>query len=209
MERTFEGLVERWFDRGNNGFGFLDSGLFFSERDVVGSWCGSVAWAKIPGTPVTFSKRVSQSKKFPGQTPIVAYNVTAGFPEEPSESLETYREVSRVREWNGRFGTLVRECGNELFFHRDSITNENRIAQIQIGHFVYHGVNIRENGKWRAEPIELYNPEEQSRLQLGLPAYESTPITDEPVVETSLVLTPEFRSKSFLEIIKERKRCGS
>jgi hypothetical protein len=174
--KRFDGTVAVFF--ADKGWGFLslghDARIFFHDRDVRGDWRGSTGWARIAATPVTFLKKKTSSRKHPGQTLLAAADVAPVFEESATEDLSTYREVSRVREWNGVFGELVRECGSILFFHKTSVI-QGRAAGIQIGDFIFHGVSQRDDGRWRASAIQLYSTDEQQRLQQGLPAYEAVP----------------------------------
>jgi cold shock CspA family protein len=193
-DKRFEGEIGVFYP--DKGWGFLTldggSGLFYHERDVRGDWRGSVARAKIPGTPVTFIKKLRNSTKYPGQTLGAADDVAPVFDEPATEDLANLREVSKVHKWNGKFGELIRECGSVLFFHATSVVQSERLADLQIGDFVFHGISQREDGRWRASDIELYSRVEQQRLQQGLPAYEVAESVVEPASE---LLTPANRKK--------------
>jgi cold shock CspA family protein len=211
-DKRFEGEIGVFYP--DKGWGFLSadgggSGLFYHERDVRGDWPGSTAWAKVPGTPITFTKKTTNSRKYPGQTLVAADDVASVFPEEPAtEDLANLREVSKVHKWNGKFGELIRECGSVLFFHATSVVQSDRLADLQIGDCVFHGISQREDGRWRASDIELYSREEQQRLQEGLPAYEVEleTIKAESVVEpASELLTPANGKKTLLELIQEKR----
>ncbi len=217
-QKRFNGEIAVFYP--DKGWGFLEvdpnvarksgggGGLFYHERDVRGDWRGSAAWAKIPGTPVTFIKKLRNSTKYPGQTLAAADDVAPVFDEPATEYLANLREVSKVHKWNGRFGELIRECGSVLFLHATSVIQSERLADLQIGDFVFHGISQREDGRWRATEIELYSRAEQQRLQQGLPAYEVEP---EPELEPAVVdavselLTPTNRNKTLLELIRERR----
>ena len=210
-QMRFEGTIGVFYPNKNWGFISVDTagvrrsgpGLFFHERDLRGDWRGSVAWGKIPGTPVTFKTKRNPSTKYPGQTLVSADDVAPIFEEPATESLDTYREVSRVRTWNGKFGTLARDCGSELFFHRSAILQDDRASRLQIGDLVFHGVGQRDDDRWRAIEIQLYSAGEQERLQQGLPAYE---VESEPIIEPiSDLLSPINRQKTLLELIKENQ----
>jgi hypothetical protein len=202
-----EGVVKHFLP--DRKFGFIVTGnveLHFHLNSIRRDWRGSVAHATTPGAPVTFIKRDSGPK-------AGADDVCGIFMEEQRTPLEDWREVSRVKEWNGRFGELTREGedgGDPLFFHRNQIVehNRNRIPFIEIGNLVYHGVGTLGFDRcgrpsWVATNIELYSDDEQDRLQRGLPAYEEP----EPVVEpASELLTPVNRSKTIRELIEEKRR---
>jgi cold shock CspA family protein len=203
-QRRLDGTVAVFFP--DRGWGFLsldhDANLFFHERDIRPDWKGSTAWGKVPGTPITYLKRVSASKKHAGATSVAADDVAPVFEDAPAEDLATYREVSKVRTWNSCFGALIRECGSELFFHKSSII-QGRASDIQTGHFLFHGISQREDGRWCATDTQLYSFEEQQRLQQGLSAYEVEPVA-EPVSE---LLTAANRNKTLIELIREKREC--
>jgi hypothetical protein len=213
-DKRFEGEIGVFYPDKSWGFLSADGGgsrLFYHERDVRGDWRGSVAWAKIPGTPVNFTKKTTSSRKYPGQTLVAAADVASVFVDDSAaEVLTVYREVSRVHKWNGRFGELIRECGSILFCHATSVVQSERLADLQIGDYVFHGISQREDGRWRAGDIELYSREEQQRLQEGLPAYEVEleTIKAASVVEpASELLTPANRKKTLLELIQEKRNA--
>jgi hypothetical protein len=211
-QKRFDGTVAVFFD--GPGWGFLsigqdsDSRLFFHVRDVRPDWRGSTSWVKVVGTPVTFTKKINSSRKFPGQKLPAAADVAPVFVDDSAiENLATYREVSRVRAWNGRFGELLRDCGSTLFFHRSSVI-QGSAADVQINDYVYHAVSQREDGRWRASEIQLYSRDEQSRLQQGLPAYEieaePDPIAPDATIE---ILSAANRKKTLLDLVQEKRNA--
>jgi hypothetical protein len=205
--KRFDGEITVYYPDDHWGFLRTQSGdrLFFHERDVRGDWRGSTAWVRIQGTPVTFTVKHKASKKYSGQIFAAADDVAPVFQDPPTESLETYREVSRVREWNGCFGNLTRECGSVLFFHRSALI-QGRPSDVKVGDFLYHGVRQREDGRFGATAIQLYSHVEQDRLQRGLPAYEVEP-EEEPESAVSELLTPANRNKTIHELIEEKRRA--
>jgi len=226
-QKRFEGFVAVFYP--NKFYGFItqdlpgttsSSGIYFGARDVQPDWRGSTAYAWTPGTPVSFQLVKRPSNKYNGNW-VVADDVRPVFAEEPSESLETYGEISSVQTWNGRFGELLREDGDVLFFHKNSVVDrfEGRLVNLSIGDFVYHGVGKRDDGRWCAIAIELFSETEQARLQRGLPAQEpeSEPepesafvLAPEPAVVThrpqSECLRPENKNRSLFELILERRK---
>ena len=133
------------------------------------------------------------------------------FTDEPTESLETYGETSCVRTWNGRFGELLREDGDTIFFHKNSVMDrfEGRLVNLSVGDYVYHGVGKRDDGRWHAVAIELFSEAEQERLQQGLPAQEpelepepeSASLVAAPALSGDSVLAPEKCNKTLLQLI--------
>ena len=98
---SFQGLVVRWFGEKKFGFISYEHGgqqleAFFSRRSVCADWKGSRAWA-TGNAVVVFDLDGKQTE---GQKRPAATNVTQCFVDnEERESLETYREVSRVGWW--------------------------------------------------------------------------------------------------------------
>jgi hypothetical protein len=221
--KRLEGFVAVFYPEKLYGFITLDvpgtsscSGIYFGTRDVRPDWKGSTAHAWTPGTPVSFLQGKRPSKKY-GGTWTSADDVCPLFTEEPTESLETYCETSRVRSWNGRFGELLREDGDTLFFHKASVLDRftERLINLNVGDWVYHCVAKRDDGRWHAVVIELFSEAEQVRLQQGLPAQELE-AEPEPQLERrcpseiqvghkSQLLRPENKNKSLLELILEQR----
>jgi cold shock CspA family protein len=206
--KRFEGFVAVFYPDKFYGFitedlpGTHSSGIHFGTRDIRPDWRGSTTHAWTPGTPVSFLKISRPSKKGVG-TWTSASDVCPIFTEEPRESLQTYRETSRVREWNGRFGELLREDGDTIFFHKDDVRDqfEARLANIKVGDYVFHAVGQRDDDRWKATNIELFSEMEQTRLQQGLSAQEPEP-EPEP---TSVLLSPGNCKRTLLELIQQRK----
>jgi hypothetical protein len=184
------------------------AGIYFKASDVRPDWRGSTAHAWTPGTPVSFLLAKHPSRKYNG-TWTVADDVCPLFTDEPTESLETYGEISCVRTWNRCFGELLREDGDVLFFHKNSVVDrfKHRLVNLSVGDYVYHGVGKRDDGRWHAVAIELFSEAEQARLQQGLPAQELEP-EPAPVAAPALtpdsVLAPATCSLPLIEIIKRR-----
>lgn len=222
--KRFEGFVAVFHPEKFCGFitqdppGTISSpGIYFSARDVRPDWKGSTAYAWTVGTPVSYVLGKHPSRKY-GGTWNIADDVCPLFVDEPTESLETNGETSRVRTWNGCFGELLREDGDTLFFHKASVLDrfKCRLVSLNVGDWLYHGVGKRDDGRWHAVDIELFSAEEQERLQQGLPAQE---VESEPEPEPDTVLAlapsvvehksellrPENRSKSLLELIAARR----
>ena len=193
------------------GSGRRAPGLHFGVGDIRPDWKGSTSHCWVQGTPVSFVKIQRPSKKFGGGMWTSASDVCPQFVEEPSESLETYGETSRVRSWNGCFGDLQRECGDTLFLHRSSVADrfKHLLINLSVGDYVYHRVGKRDDvRRWHAIDIELFSEVEQARLQSGLPAQESEPaplaVTTEPELIPE-VLAPSNRAKTFLQLALEKR----
>jgi cold shock CspA family protein len=208
----FQGVVKRWCTEKLFGFiSYVHCGreceAFFTMHQVVADWKGSRGWAIVPNTPVNFEfeEGVSPINK-PNLPRPCAENIRAAFADPEEESLETYREVSRVKVWGDKgYGFLIRPCGDEIFFHASWLVDRSRSEEIKRGDFIYHGVECTGFAKtvehpWDACCIELYSPEEQTRLQAGLPLEEPIPETE------SELLQPEFRNVPLIEIVKRRKK---
>ena len=208
VKKRFNGQVSVFHRDKNWGFLQLENdrnGLFFHARSCRGDWRGSWAWSTVPGTPVTFTKAVKPSRKFTGHMLTSAVDLAPVFEEQPAESLDTLREVSKLIEWNGNRGLLLREDASDLFLHKSDIFTSHLIRDLKVGHFVWHGVGQRDDGRWKACSVELYSQAEQDRLQRGLSAYEVEPVAvSEPA---SNLLTPEKRNKTLLELIQEKRKC--
>jgi hypothetical protein len=194
-QKRFEGFVAVFYPEKFSGFITPDApgttsspGIYFKASDARPDWKGSTAHAWIPGTPVSYIRVNQPSRKYPNWT--VADDVCPLFTEEPSESLETYGEISCVRTWNRCFGELLREDGDLLFFHKNSVVDQHkgRLIDLNVGDYIYHGVGKRNDGRWHAIAIELFSEIEQARLQQGLPAQEPE---SEPEPESAFVLAPE------------------
>jgi hypothetical protein len=211
--KRFEGFVAVFYPEKFQGFITTDapgtsnsSGIYFRARDVRPDWKGSTAHAWIPGTPVSYIRVSQPSRKY--KTWTVADDVCPLFTEEPSEDLETYGETSCVRTWNGCFGELLREDGDVLFFHKASVIDrfKDRLINLNVGDWVYHGVAKRDDGRWHAVAIELFSEAEQARLQQGLPAQEPEQEFEPTVVDPpSELLRPENCRRTLLELIQQRR----
>jgi len=111
-----------------------------------------------------------------GQHRVIAVDVHPVFREEEATvSLEDHCEVSQVTRINsGRCSLWMRrEDGSEIFLHKDKVLPEHlqRFREIQIGDFIYHGIDNRvDRDRWAATRAEIFSREEQTRLQQGLPA---------------------------------------
>jgi hypothetical protein len=123
---------------------------------------------------------------------------------EEHESLETYREVSRVVDFNPQngLGFLLRDCGDRLPFHEKQILDRTRARRepVKVGDFIYHGVEL-DNVGLQAHQIKLYSPEEQKRLQAGLPLEEPVPVPPDEGI-----LNSEFRNMPLIEIMRRKKQ---
>jgi hypothetical protein len=211
-KQRFEGFVAVFYPERFYGFITQDlpgtsssSGIYFGAREIRPDWKGSTAHAWTPGTPVSYLLAKQPSRKYKG-TWTVADDVCPLFTEEPSESLETYGETSRIRSWNGCFGELQRECGDTAFFHKNSVVDrfKGSLINLNVGDYVYHGVGRRDDGRWHAVALELFSAAEQARLQQGLPALEPE-LEPEPVS----VLAPATRDKPMLQLVLERRNKKS
>lgn len=206
-----EGVVRIYYP--DKQFGFIQQSespnspcLHFHSNSIVRDWRGSVSHATTAGKPVTFVKRMNRPDGLAD-----AYDVRGIFIEEHSTTpLAEHREISKVHKWSGRFGELIREDGGDpLFFHKDSIVQQERISEIEVGDFVYHGIGVRGRDRcghpnWAADYVELYSRAEQKRVQLGLPAYELDDECDS-AAEPSDLLTLENRRKTLWEIMQEKR----
>jgi hypothetical protein len=213
-QKRFEGFVQVFYPE--KFYGFLSQslpgaechapGIHFGARNIVPDWKGSTSYAWAEGTPVSFVLIKRPSKKFNGAMWTSADDVCPLFAEEPTESLETYAETSRVRSWNGRFGEFQRECGDVLFFHRKSVADrfKHLLINLNVGDWVYHRVGKRDDKRWHAIDVELFSEAEQARLQQGLLAQEPEPAV-EPVPE---ILATQNRNKSIVRLIADRRRHG-
>lgn len=226
-QKRFEGFVAAFYPEKFHGFITQDlpgtssgAGIYFRASDVRPDWKGSTAHAWIPDTPVSFLLTKHPSRKY-GGTWVVAHDVFPLFTEEPSESLETYGETSCVRSWNRCFGELLRQDGDILFFHKNSVADrfKNHLINLNIGDWVYHRVHKRDDGRWCAVAIELFSEAEQARLQRGLsaqepelePEHEPQPV---PQVAASALahtsaLSPATKNVQILQLIREQKRRRS
>jgi hypothetical protein len=213
-EKRIDGFVRVFYH--DKYYGFLSEtengqGIHFNPRYAREDWKGCKCWLFVTGTPVRFGTEQNPSKKFPGVLWTSAIDIEPVFVDEDHESLETYSETSQVNMWNGRFGELRRECGDELFFHKDSIAAgfEYLLHNLQIGDFVYHRVGQRadrDNGSsWHAVDIEIFSEAEQDRLRRGLPAQEPevAPVATAPDPES--VLVSSARGKTLFELVAERR----
>lgn len=220
-QKRFEGFIAVFYPEKFHGFITPDapgtsssSGIYFRASDVRPDWKGTTAHAWIPGTPVSYLLAKHPSRKY-GGTWTVADDVCPLFTDEPTESLETYGETSCVRSWNRCFGELQRECGDLLFFHKNSVADrfKVRLLALNVGDFVYHGVGKRDDGRWHAVAIELFAEAEQARLQQGLPAQEPelepepepAPQLAAPALARDCVLAPDKCNKTLLQLILERR----
>jgi hypothetical protein len=131
-----------------------------------------------------------------------ADDVAPIFPMSDVENLQDYREVSEVRSKHFNHVFLTRPCGDQLFFHRNDVVNDqSRWDFLIVGSPVYHGVVCDDNGKWRACSAELYSYEELYEFQ-----HENDPQPESVVVEPqSELLRPENRKRTLLEITQSRK----
>jgi hypothetical protein len=222
--KRFEGFVAIFYPEKFYGFITQDvpgtsssSGIYFGARDIRPDWRGSTAHAWTPGTPVSYLLVKRPSKKFAG-TWTAADDVYPLFTDEiETESLETYGETSCVLKWNGRYGELLREDGDTLFFHKASVLDrfEGRLVNLSAGDYVYHGVGTREDGRWHAVDIELFSEAEQARLQQGLSAQEPesepepepqpAPLVAAPELTEDSLLAPARRNTPIIQLILEKR----
>ena len=108
---------------------------------------------------------------------------------------------------------LQRECGDTIFFHKDSVGDrfKHLLISLNVGDYVYHRIGKRYDGRWKAIDVELFSEVEQARLQRGLPAQEPEPESEsEPVLvaatpDPNSVLAPATRGKSLLQITLEKR----
>jgi hypothetical protein len=221
--KRFEGFVAVFYPEKASGFLTPDApgtgcspGIYFKASDVRADWKGSTTHAWIPGTPVSYIRVNQPSRKYGGSW-VVADDVCPLFTEEPSESLETYGETSRVLTWNRCFGELLRDDGDHIFFHKNSVADQfkHHLVNLKVGDYLYHSVGKREDGRWHAVAIELFSDEEQDRLQQGLPAQEPelepepAPLVAAPELTQDSVLTPATKNVPLLRLILERRKKKS
>jgi hypothetical protein len=217
-QKRLEGFVAVFYQEKLSGFITHDvpgtsssSGIYFGARDVRPDWKGSTAYAWIPGTPVSYVLVKRPSRKYK-ESWTVADDVCPLFTDEP-ESLETYGETSRVQTWNRCFGELLRDDGDVLFFHKNSVADryKGRLVNLNVGDYLYHRVGTREDGRWHAVDIEIFSEAEQARLQQGRPAQEPE---SEPEPEPELavavpefsVLAPATKNVPMIQLILEKRR---
>jgi hypothetical protein len=155
QQKRFEGFVAVFYP--DRFYGFITTalpgvgthapGIHFGTRDIRPDWRGSTSYAWTPGTPISFFRVKRPSKKYSGGTWTSADDVCPLFVEEQNESLVTYGETSRIRTWNGRFGEIQRECGDTLFFHRNSVADrfKHLLVNVNVGDFIYHRVAKRDD----------------------------------------------------------------
>jgi hypothetical protein len=221
----YEGIVQSFNEE--RQFGFIEyhdeSGrcktVFFMRdtRYCVPDEVGRVGDCAIPNTPVRFELVTEEHR---GVTRLAAKQVCPVFREPFVGNAEEHREVSRVRSFlQARHGGFLRrEDGSDLFFEREfaAALYRERFGFLNVGDFVYHGVEREADGSWKANNLEFYSEKEQARLQAGLPLSDPEPEPQSepqpepvPVVAVtyeSELLAPENRKKTLYEIMQERRR---
>lgn len=217
-----EGIVQNFNEEKN--FGFIDyeeergrcKPIFFL-RDIkhcVPDEIGRIGDCAVPNTLVRFELAKEDHR---GAVRAVARQICPVFREPFVGSVEEHREVSRVRTFlQARHGGfLQREDGSCLFFEREfaAALYRERFSFLNVGDYVWHGVERETDGSWKANNLEFYSDEEQARLQAGLPLSNPEPepqpepvlATVVPVTYESDLLAPANRKKTLLEIIKTKK----
>ena len=78
--------------------------------------------------------------------------------------------------------------------------HEDRICDLRVDDYIWHGVGQRPSGDYEAAPIELYGPDEQAELQKqsGFPVVKQSEATPE-------VLSPANRVKTLRQLIEEKR----
>lgn len=214
----FEGVIDRWFAKGRYGFiNYRNSGadcrIFFPASSIRKDYLGRVGHSTFEGALVRFKIDPTIYKGHPTDTAI---DVHAVFEDTLATSVREHREVSQVVKINGGgcSAWLCREDGSHLFFHKNSVLPEflDRLAELRVNDYVYHGVECNETGSWAATCGELFSREENEKLRRG--EFLTDPESEHrvevkantmPDTKPGTVLSPSTRSLSLAEIIRRRK----
>jgi hypothetical protein len=145
-----------------------------------------------------------------------AADVASLFPLSEPQDLSEYREVSTVLSLHKGFVFLKRDCGDVLFLHQTNITPgfKSRWNLLEFGSPVNHGAAFdTDSQRWRAVDAELYSYDELESFKneaqpepvtepthTPQPAHEHEPVPE----QTSLLLLPENRGRTLLELIKSQ-----
>jgi hypothetical protein len=196
---TFEGVVQKWIKEGRYGFiqysnSGVDRRIFFPAANIRQDYLGRVGHSSFEGALVRF--RIEKTN-YKGEDKIVASDVHAVFEEPLTTSIDGHREVSRVAEIHGGrcSAWLCREDGSHIFFHKNCMQPEflDRLPELGVGDYVYHGVECNSAGAWAACNAELFSREENEKLKRGEPLSDPESEVEVPLeseTEFDTVLSP-------------------
>jgi len=208
-----EGFVDWFRPREYGWIDYEESGchrrVFFCDGTIRADAVGRTSQCWCSTTPVRFRIHKDENR---GR--LDAVDVHPIFCEPIVGDSKEYREISVVDRFieadtESLAGFLRRESGEDLYFGWKNIDPafKNRRNVLRVGDPVWHGIRTHNNGKFEASNIGIYSRVEIERMAQGLQPYElnsdPTPVAVEPQSE---LLRPENKSKSFLELIAERRK---
>jgi cold shock CspA family protein len=220
------GTLYQWNTVKKSGLIQGDDGRFY-VASPKGFACG---WSAL------FDVRVDQRLEFDATTTLNSHgNLFAKdiitIDNSVANDEPEYGETSFIEAWEPArgFGFVQRPSGESLFFHVTDIRPDfrDRVAEIKVGNYIYHGVRIDPAGRNRAANIELFSAQEQEDLQAGMYANGAVPhdqdervprsnpeipvfvpapkATEKPTILPT-ILGPKTRSLSLIELIKRGVR---
>jgi hypothetical protein len=215
--KEFEGVVDRWIGGGRYGFiayrsSGAERGVFLPASSIRKDALGRTGHSSFEGALVRFKIEPTVYK---GHARDIAVDVHAVFEDALTSSVREHREVSQVVKLNsgGCSAWLCRQDGSNVFIHKNGVEPEflDRFPELQVGDFIFHGVECNSAGAWAACNAELFSREENEKLKRGEPLTDSEveaepepePIEPEPEAET--VLAPSTRNVPLIKLILERR----